>query len=351
MIATLLALWASLASAEVLRIATWHADLSREGPGLLLQELSTDPQASTLAAIKVIVALDADVLLITDIDWDAEGLTLAALAEKLAVAGLDYPYRLALRPNRGMATGLDLDGNHRWNEAADAMGYGPYPGWGSMALLSRLPFAPAEEIRDFTALRWKDLPGAKLPGDLPADIRNRQRLASSGFWQVPVLLPTGGRLTVLAYHATPPLDAMSKGRNHDETVFWLRLLAGEIREGELAVLPPPSPFVILGDANADPVDGDADRAALLRLLSHPAVQDPQPRGAHGRAREPGQKGDPALDTALYDFGGLRVDYVLPSADLVVTQSGVLWPGGEDPLAASLAKASRHAPVWVEVALP
>ena len=80
------------------------------------------------------------------------------------------------------------------------------------------------------------------------------------------------------------------------------------------------------------------------------MKDPAARGSHGRTA-PAQKGAPALDTALYDFGGLRVDYVLPSADLRLTGAGVLWPPEGDPLADTLRAASRHYPVWVEVTLP
>lgn len=66
----------------------------------------------------------------------------------------------------------------------------------------------------------------------------------------------------------------------------------------------------------------------------------------------GKKGDPALDTALYDgLGGLRVEVILPSADLVVDGAGVLWPPDTDPLAAMLATASRHRPLWVDLTLP
>jgi endonuclease/exonuclease/phosphatase family metal-dependent hydrolase len=52
-----------------------------------------------------------------------------------------------------------------------------------------------------------------------------------------------------------------------------------------------------------------------------------------------------------DLGGLRLDYVLPSKDLTVTGAGVLWPGADDPLMADLTAASRHFPVWVDLALP
>jgi endonuclease/exonuclease/phosphatase family metal-dependent hydrolase len=119
----------------------------------------------------------------------------------------------------------------------------------------------------------------------------------------------------------------------------------------LPVPPPEAPFVLLGDGNLDPADGDGLRAGIAALLSHPALQDPAPRGAHGRS-EPAHGGDPALDTALYDdIGGLRLDYVLPSAGLAVTAAGVLWPGQGDPLAADLKAASRHFPVWVDLEMP
>jgi endonuclease/exonuclease/phosphatase family metal-dependent hydrolase len=115
--------------------------------------------------------------------------------------------------------------------------------------------------------------------------------------------------------------------------------------------PPAGPFILLGDANSDPADGDGLREGIAALLSHPALQDPRPKGGHGRA-EPDHQGEPALDTALYDkIGGLRLDYVLPSIKLRVTGGGVLWPPATDPLAADLSAASRHFPVWVDITLP
>ncbi len=182
------------------------------------------------------------------------------------------------------------------------------------------------------------------------EIAALQRLSTTGHWDVPLILPSGGRLHLLAFHATPPVfdgtEDRNGRRNHDEAAFWLRLL-----DGQLDAAPPDAPFVLLGDANLDPADGDGRREAMARLLSHPALQDPAPRGTHGRV-EPAHGGDPALDTALYaDIGGLRVDILLPSADLSVTGAGVLWPPPDDPLFPDLAAASRHFPVWVDITLP
>jgi endonuclease/exonuclease/phosphatase family metal-dependent hydrolase len=181
------------------------------------------------------------------------------------------------------------------------------------------------------------------------ELQDIQRLATTGFWDVPVMTEAGP-LHLLAWHATPPVfdgpEDRNGRRNHDEAAFWSLLL-----NGSLPLPPPAGPFVLLGDGNLDPADGDGRREGIAALLAHPALQDPAPRGSHGRA-EPAQSGDPALDTALYDnIGGLRLDYLLPSDGLTVTASGVLWPGPDDPLSADLAAASRHFPVWVDLDLP
>jgi hypothetical protein len=163
-------------------------------------------------------------------------------------------------------------------------------------------------------------------------------------------LPSGTNLRLLAYYAGPPAfdgpDDRNGRRNHDETAFWLRLMGGD-----LAFAPPAAPFVVMGQTSLDPIDGDGRPEALRQLLAHPLLQDPAPRGSHGRV-DAGQVGDAALDTALYDaLGGLRVDYILPSRDMQVLGAGVVWPPEADPQAAVLATASRHRPVWVDITLP
>ncbi|MEH7827910.1 endonuclease/exonuclease/phosphatase family protein [Gemmobacter denitrificans] len=300
------------------------------------------------AAVQVIVALDADVLLLTGVDFDMAAAALMALADRLAANGAGYPYRLAAPPNAGMPTGFDLDRNGKLGEARDAMGYGRFHGQGGMALLSRLPLG---DLVDHSGFPWADLPAADLPPDMTGLERLGLRLSSTGHWQVPVLMPEGGAITVLAWSATPPVfdgpEDRNGRRNHDETAFWLRLL-----DGALPAPAPEPPFILMGEAGLDPQDGEGRPGALRALLGDPRLQDPAPRGEHGRV-EPTHKGDPALDTAFYPKGpgGLRVDYVLPSADLRVTEAGVLWPAATDPLIAALQSASRHYPVWVDIALP
>lgn len=303
-----------------------------------------DPQIA--AAVTVIATLDADILILTGFDHDARGQALTAFADRLQQSGQPYPHRYAPATNAGLPTGLDADADGRLAEAADAQGWGRFPGSGGLAVLSRWPLGPATSHATFL---WRDLPDTLIPPDTDPALAAIQRLSSHAHVTLPVQIGAQ-TLTLLLWHATPPAfdgpEDRNGRRNHDEAAFWLHLL-----NGTLPFAAPAPPFLLAGQANLDPQDGDGRPQALLSLLTHPALHDPAPRGTHNRT-EPAHRGDPALDTALYDrLGGLRLSYILPSADLTVTASGVLWPPPADPLAATLATASHHRPVWVDLHLP
>ncbi len=129
-------------------------------------------------------------------------------------------------------------------------------------------------------------------------------------------------------------------------------------------LPEADGWVVLGDLNADPEDGDGRREAIRDLLGHERLRDPAPDSAGGAeaARldggvNAGQSGDPALDTADWSDaegpGNLRVSYVLPDARLPVAGAGVFWPPAEDPLRRLVEGEDlpRHRLVWVDLDLP
>lgn len=343
------------AAAETLRVATFAAPLTRAGPGLLLRDILSDDDPGIAATVAQIAEVSPGILVLTAFDHDADGVALAAFGDRLAAAGVSLPHHFALQSNAGMTTGLDMDGDGRLGTPRDAQGYGRFAGQAGLAILSRWPVDDAA-VRDLSALLWRDLPGAVLPtvdgAPFPSvAVQEVQRLSSTGHWVVPILAP-GGPVELLVWSATPPVfdgpEDMNGLRNRDELRLWQVLLDGGLG-------PPPGPhFVLAGNANLDPADGEGDRAAMAAILADPRLVDPRPTSAGATAAaDPGQAGDPALDTADWDGpGNLRVSYVLPSVAFTVAGAGVLWPAADDPQAALLGEdglaAGPHRLVWVDV---
>jgi len=74
---------------------------------------------------------------------------------------------------------------------------------------------------------------------------------------------------------------------------------------------------------------------------------PSSVGGQAHNQQSGDTGEPQYDTSFF---GLRVDYTLPSANLVVSDSGVFWPDPTDTQV-YLTSASDHLLVWVDFKLP
>ncbi|WP_422917850.1 endonuclease/exonuclease/phosphatase family protein [Salipiger thiooxidans] len=301
--------------ADPLSLATWNADLSRDGPGLLLRDIVDGELAPVVAEIAEVAP---DVLLLTDVDYDHGGVALGVLADALEAAGARYPHRFARRPNAGRPTGLDLDGDGLLGGPRDAQGYGEFSGQGGMAVLSTRPLSL---VAEFTDLLWSDLPGNLRQAEDPAP--EVQRLSSSAHWVLS--LDTGGPpLVLLAWAATPPVfdgpEDRNGRRNHDELALWAQCL-----DGGLGCALPGAP-VLIGNANVDPVRGDGRHEAIVQVLADPRLQDPLPDAP----------------TVVWDGPGpMRVSYVLPAAGLEVTQAEVRPP----------VEGQRHRLVSVTLSLP
>nr|WP_254054881.1 endonuclease/exonuclease/phosphatase family protein [Pseudophaeobacter sp. EL27] len=335
------ALWSQT---ETLRIATFNTELSRKGPGLLLRDIERGGDEQIAAVVAVIAETQPDILLLQGVDWDHNNLALKALERKLAQAGSPYPHLFASQPNAGLATDLDLDGDGRLGGPGDSQGYGDYTGRGGMAVLSRYPLR-VEEMIDLTPLVWRDIPGATLPkhpdgSPFPSEQAQAiQRLSSTVHWVLPVALGKGQRLTLLCFQAAPPLfdgiEDRNGLRNADEIRLWQVFLDGQLATQN--ALPPTNGFVIAGGANLDPDKGDGHRESIAQLLKDPRMQDPRPKS-------------PQAGTETVDWGEgrhMRVDYLLPSAELQVAGAAVVWP---DSASSPAASASRHRLVWVDLIL-
>ena len=319
---------AAPAGAEVLRLATYSPDLTRRGPGLLLQDLGRDDR-QIAAVVQVIAEADADILLLTGFDWDHDGLALSAFRARLEDAGIPYPHAIAAQPNSGLRSGLDLDGDGRLGGGEDAQGYGRFTGVRAMVLLSRRPVVLA---RDLTPMLWADLPDNLMPEVAP-EVAAAQRLSSTAHWHVHV--PVAGEiLHLLTLSATPPLfdrhGDRNARRNHDEVALWLQAA-------------PPARWVVMGKINLDPEQGPGRREALQALLARSPAPPPQGEGGGSATVDwgPDKGGNPRQQ---------RVDYLLPSQDITVLGSGIIWPK-DGPLAETAATASRHRLVWMDIEIP
>jgi hypothetical protein len=114
------------------------------------------------------------------------------------------------------------------------------------------------------------------------------------------------------------------------------------------------------------VDGSNRSEWIHKLLQHPRVAAtpiPQSDGAVQASEKQAQKnkeqkGNPAQDTGDFNdqvVGNLRIDYVLPSNNLKILRSGVVWPKVDDStnkqLLEQINSASDHHMVWVDFQLP
>jgi hypothetical protein len=369
-----------------IRVATVNGSLYRDQAGQLARELEqgSNPQAIGLASI--LQTVRPDILLINEIDYEADHRAVVALIEKYLRIGqtgqegttldpLDYQYFYSGPVNTGVDSGLDLNGDGILGGPEDAWGYGRYPGQYGMVLLSRFPIL-SDQLRTFQNFRWSSLPNAKRPIDpttgqsyYPDPIWQALRLSSKSHWDVPIEIE-GTVLHLLASHPTPPAfdgpEDRNGRRNHDEIRFWTEYIEdGEVARaivddvGVSGGLGNDEKFVIVGDLNADPTDGSGIQQGIGDLLAHRRTTDPRPtsRGAQLAAASLGQanathRGDPALDTSQFSprtVGNLRVDYAIPSSNLELIASGVFWPTA-DKQAAKWIEITDHRLVWIDLRL-
>jgi hypothetical protein len=225
------------------------------------------------------------------------------------------------------------------------------------------------------------MPGALLPDDpatpepndwYTADELNMFPLSSKSHWDLPIRID-GETVHFLVSHPTPPVfdgpEDRNGTRNFDEIRFWsdyvskgrtARYIYDDAgRRGGLQG----GTFVIAGDQNSDPLDGDSIPGAIQQLLDNRRIDSsfiPESEGAVEQSALQGganltHLSDPRYDTA--DFadsspGNLRADYVLPSRNLDVVDGGVFWPLSTDPLFRLIGvfpfPTSDHKPVWLDL---
>lgn len=370
---------------QKLRIASFNVALDRSFSGALVDEIAGagSVQLHNLAAM--VQQVRPDILLLNEFDHDGEARQadhLITFARKYLAAGeqgMDYPYYFLAPVNTGLTGPKALNGSDAPVLPQDGLGFGAFHGQYGFAVLSRFPL-DTDKLRSFRRFLWKDMPSARLPAlngqsYYPPDVLAFLPLSSKNHIDLPVCLPHGRRLHLLASHPAPPIDEgperRNSCRNHDELRLWHDYIRPGRADylvddkGSRGGLETGADFVILGDLNADPKDGNGFRRAIRSLLADPGLNQEVSRGrlqpaSQGARRlrpfEP-RRGPARLWTHV---NGLRLDYVLPSARLKALASGVHWPAPEQdetgwfwrsngrPARRSLG--SDHRLVWVDIML-
>lgn len=359
-------------------MATWNVSLNRAAAGELRRDLEHGEHPQLRAVAAVVSKIDPDILFVNEFDYDPGDENPRLLLQRYLP---QFRHFFAAPVNTGVPSGQDLNNDGQVRGAEDAFGFGEFPGQFGMLLLSKFPLQ-ASSARTFQKFRWRDMPDAKRPRDwYSEDAWSLLRLSSKSHWDLPVRIGRH-RLHLLLSHPTPPTfdgpEDRNGRRNFDEIRLWADYLTGgaeaaylrDDRGGRGGFRNPDAPFVLLGDLNADPVDGDSYQHAIRQLLTHPRINPaanadraPRSRGALEATDLQGginrqQRGDAALDTADFSdrsAGNLRIDYVLPSRGLAICDSGVFWPTADDPAAQLLVlpdgrPVSDHHLVWMDLGL-
>jgi len=360
---------------RIIRFATFNIAMGLDSSGELNKRLLAGHDEGLKKVAAIIQQVRPDVLLLNEFDWfelDSALLFITNYIDEpqFGNEAISYAHALNGAVNTGVDSGLDLSGNGVLAEPEDAFGYGMFPGQYGMAVFSRFPLRLGRGFRFF---KWSDMPESKVPTNAdgttwyPDDIYKKLRLSSKAHWDVSLDIEDV-TIHFLVSHPTPPVfdgpEDRNGARNHDEIRFWADYVDPQrsayiyddagIKRG----LPAGAQFVIAGDLNADPVDGDSSDGAINQLLKHPMVNAscvPLSEGAEQASLAQGGKnlehrGDAAADTASFNAkntGNMRIDYVLPSANLKVVGCGVFWPTA-DQAGHEFIDVSDHRLVWVDI---
>ena len=364
---------------ESVRVATFNASLYREEAGQLKEELDDPDHQQAREIAEIIQVKRPDVLLVNEFDYDEDDVALERFADNFLAQpqgdeeAIDYEYRYAFPSNTGVPSGKDLDdngvvGDEEGTEdyANDAFGYGLFPGQYAFAVYSKHPL-DTDDYRSFKHFLWQDMPGHRIPEDFYEDDELEiLRLSSKNHVDLPVDIGDH-RLHLLASHPTPPAfdgpEQRNVRRNQDEIRLWHDYIRPDHADylydddGVEGGLEDDAYFVIAGDLNSDPNDSD-EMGAVGALLDSARTTDPKPSSQGGvvSSEEQGgandvHEGDPKYVTSEWnpDVGNMRVDYAIPSSNLVDDDAGVFWPTPDEPYA-DLVEATDHRLVWVDVTL-
>ena len=362
---------------DTIRFASYNVSMFGSSEGLIAEQMNNANQFARFKRLgAVIQSVSPDVLVLMEFDYDETGEALRKFNDNLLSVShngdpaIDYPYSYQFVSNTGVIADRDIDGDGQVSLPNDAYGFGNFPGQYAFGILSKYELDESN-IRSFRQFLWKDMPDAALPVNPDGSSYYSEealevfRLSSKNHVDIPIIFPNGKKIHAILAHPTPPVfdgaEDRNGRRNHDEIRLIADYLSNETYliddNGIAGGLADTSDFIVFGDLNADPLDGDSYNNAINLLLNHERINMqvsngqliPSSNGGAEHNQRSGDSGDPAFDTSFF---GLRIDYALPSKNLDAVSSGVYWPSSSeanyDIVKDELA--SDHLLVWLDLAL-
>ena len=350
-----------------------------------LREMSTaklldgaDEQAG--AAAEVIARFAPDIISINELQFDIEGIpslgspgapsstqpgtfdggagNAKRLADRVAAvnAAAAFPHTAITLGN----SGFTWAGPTLGNPSFVLRGWGDWPGRFNSAILTKFPIA-YDKIRVINEFAWDALPGnsiEKMKTAIGTGVPAGFPLFEKGIVVVPVEVAPGALLYMVMHHpVAPAFEAINPYRHFDELQGLKLFLDGKLPGVE--PLPAGAKFVLIGDLNADPEDGDSLDGGIEPILSHPALNVFFPSGAGTKGKNGqyntylsgcGKDDGSTVDDPTTKFQ-MQLDYVLPSKTFGAAKVGeVFFPDFQAQKAdfQLACKASDHRLVYVDV---
>ncbi len=370
-------------AAKVIQIRNTAAIIQQNRPDvIMLAEFNNDGTAQDASALEGF-----------QINYLSVAQSLEGAGGEANLEPIEYPYVANYATNTGLLSGFDLDKNGVIdNFPGDAWGFGFYHGQYAFALFSKYEIDTAN-TRTFQEFKWKDMEGATnptmticdgsrpvLPGMACGDEWYTQeawqevRLSSKNHVDAPIIVPgPNGNETIhlLMSHPTPPAFDAGKNvqQNAAEVQFWRDYVNGKSYfyddAGQAGGLTQGAKFIVMGDLNLDPVAGSGDSKVMQDFHADPLVNqtvmngDLYPTSIGAAEYALGISSAHPIPERITATFGNAVDYVIPSANLDVTDSGVYWPASneagrllvnDERIGTGTAKdiSSDHRLVWIDL---
>ncbi|BDD07300.1 endonuclease/exonuclease/phosphatase family protein [Aureibacter tunicatorum] len=363
---------------KVYRFATYNSSLNRSEAGKLIKELKSGESSQAENIAEIIQIVRPDVLSLQEFDFDEKGEAMQYFLKNFLSKGqngekpIDYPYVWVVPSNTGVETGVDFNNDKKIAAPEDAYGFGEFEGQYAFALLSKYPIL-WDSTKTFQKFLWKDMPNPHFPKDKNNEEYYSKkaidifRLSSKNHIDAPIKLVDGSIIHAIVAHPTPPVfdgpEDRNGKRNYDEIKFLSDYIKGDSSasyivsdKGVQGGLNPNDRFVIMGDMNADPEAGDSYQKAILQFFDNSKINQqvtsgdfiPSSKGAIAYSKE--HKLDSLgnnVNTRTSKWG-MRVDYILPSYNIKVVDSGVFWPDSLKDFNYKMENTSDHMMVWTDI---